>query len=102
MLGTTLDVALRLQAAAAPGTVVISAATRSLVQRGFTTEALAPLPPIGGIGSAARPVPRPRGEATSARTLAFDLAPLVGRARELDQLMNRWEQARAGVGRRCC
>ena len=43
VLGTTLDVALRQQAAAAPGTVVISTATRSLVQRGFTTEALAPL-----------------------------------------------------------
>ena len=43
VLGTTLDVALRLQAAAAPGTIVISAATRSLVRRGFTTEALAPL-----------------------------------------------------------
>ena len=33
VLGATLDVALRLQASAAPGTVVISAATRSLVQR---------------------------------------------------------------------
>ena len=30
--------------------------------------------------------------------LGFDLAPLVGRARELDQLTNRWEQARGGVG----
>ena len=54
MLGTTLDVALRLQAAAAPGTVVISAATRSLVRRGFTTEALAPLPPVGGVGEPLR------------------------------------------------
>ena len=45
----------RLQASAAPGTVVISPATRSLVQRGFTTEALAPLPPSAG--SASRLVP---------------------------------------------
>ena len=97
VLGTTLDVALRLQASAAPGTVVISPATRSLVQRGFTTEALAPLPPSAGSG--ARLVPyRVREGSDVGEDAAFDLAPMVGRARELDQLMNRWEQALAGSG----
>ena len=62
VLGTTLDVALRLQAAAAPGTVVISPATRSLVRRGFTTEALAPLPPSAAASRPFVPVSRPRGE----------------------------------------
>ena len=97
VLGATLDVALRLQASAAPGTVVISAATRSLVQRSFSTEALAPLPPAAG--AADRLVPyRVREGSDSGEESAFDLAPLVGRARELDQLMNRWEEARAGTG----
>ncbi len=62
VLGTTLDVALRLQAAAAPGTIVISPATRSLVRRGFTTEALAPLAARRRRRRGVRAVSRPRGE----------------------------------------
>ena len=95
VLGTTLDVALRLQGVAAPGTVVISPATRSLVRRGFATEAQASLPAAGG----AEPlIPYRVREASGSSDEGFDLAPLVGRARELDQLVNRWEQARAGTG----
>ena len=97
VLGTTLDVALRLQAAAAPGTVVISAATRSLVRRRFTTEPMGALPPIGGVAEPFVPY-RVREASGAGDDLGFDLAPLVGRARELDQLTNRWEQARGGVG----
>ena len=97
VLGTTLDVALRLQAVAAPGTIVISPATRSLVRRGFTTEALASLAPGGGVVEAFVPY-RVREASGAGEDLGFDLAPLVGRARELDQLTNRWEQARGGVG----
>jgi TOMM system kinase/cyclase fusion protein len=95
VLGTTLDVALKLQAAAAPGTVLISGATRSLVRRRFTTEALAPL---GAAGAAEPLVPYRVRESRSAEEEPIDLAPLVGRARELDQLVNRYEQARAGTG----
>ena len=97
VLGTTLDVALRLQAAAAPGTVVISAATRSLVRRGFATDPMAPLPPIGGVAEPFVPY-RVREASGAGDDLGFDLSPLVGRARELDQLTNRWAQARGGVG----
>ncbi|MEO5822248.1 MAG: AAA family ATPase, partial [Vicinamibacteraceae bacterium] len=97
VLGTTLDVALRLQAAAAPGTIVISGATRSLVRRGFTTEPMAALPPIGGVVEPFVPY-RVREASGAGDEVGFDLAPLVGRARELDQLTNRWEQARGGVG----
>jgi serine/threonine protein kinase len=97
VLGTTLDVALRLQAAAAPGTIVISSATRSLVRRGFSTEALAALPPIGGVVEPFVPY-RVREASGAGDEQSVDLAPLVGRARELDQLTNRWEQARGGVG----
>ena len=97
VLGTTLDIALRLQAAAAPGTIVISGATRSLVRRGFATEAMAALPPLGAAVEPFVPY-RVREASGAADDLGFDLAPMVGRARELDQLTNRWEQARGGVG----
>jgi TOMM system kinase/cyclase fusion protein len=97
VLGTTLDIVLSLQASAAPGTVVVSAATRSLVQRSFSTEALPPLPPRAG--TTERLVPyRVREGADSGEEAAFDMAPLVGRERELDLLMNRWHQARDGTG----
>ena len=96
VLGTTLDVALRLQAAAAPGTVAISPATRSLVRRGFACEALPALPAAGG----AEPlVPyRVRHETDSTDESALQLAPLVGRERELALLVGRWELARGGAG----
>ena len=97
VLGDTLDVALRLQAAAAPGTVVISPATRSLVRRGFETDALAPLPAAGGAVEPLLPY-RVRDASGVGEEAVLDLAPLVGRARELEQLANRWEQARGGTG----
>ena len=55
------------------------------------------LPPIGGVAEPFVPY-RVREASGAGDDLGFDLAPLVGRARELDQLTNRWEQARGGVG----
>jgi class 3 adenylate cyclase/ABC-type transport system involved in cytochrome c biogenesis ATPase subunit len=97
MLGSTLDLALKHQAAAAPGMVVISRATRSLVKRGFITEALDPLSPPAAGGEWLVPY-RVREMMDVGDEGIVDLAPMVGRAQELDQLMNRWEQARAGTG----
>jgi class 3 adenylate cyclase/tetratricopeptide (TPR) repeat protein len=95
VLGATLDVALRLAASAAPGSVVASAATRSLVQRRFATESLPPLP----APDAGEPIARYRvRDVASAGDTATDFVPMVGRHREIDLLMNRWEQARAGTG----
>ena len=95
-LGATLDVALRLEGSAEPGSVVISAATRSLVHRRFATEPLAPLPPSGG---ASEPLIRyAAGHSDDPLASPDDLVPLVGRERELDLIVNRWEQARAGTG----
>lgn len=97
MLGGTLDVALRLLASAAPGTVVVSPATRSLVQRRFTTDALPPLPPAPG--STDRLVPYRVSEGLdSGPESALDLTPIVGRDHELNLLASRWEEARAGSG----
>lgn len=96
VLGATLDVALRLESSAEPGSVVISAATRSLVRRRFTTEPLAPLPPSGG---APEPLVRyAAGHSDDALASTADMVPLVGRERELELIVNRWEQARAGTG----
>ena len=96
ILGATLDVALRLEGSAEPGSVVISPATRSLVHRRFKTEPLAPLPASSG---ASRPLVRyAAGHSDDALASAADMVPLVGRERELDLIVNRWEQARAGTG----
>jgi class 3 adenylate cyclase/tetratricopeptide (TPR) repeat protein len=97
VLGATLDVALRLLASAEPGGVVISAATRSLVHRGVVAEARTPLPQTAGSGVALVPY-RVREGSDSGEEALFDLAPLVGRDRELDLLLTRWEQARSGNG----
>jgi len=95
-LGATLDVALRLEGSAEPGSVVISAATRSLVHRRFATEPLAPLPPSGGASEAL--IRYAAGHSDDPLASPDDLVPLVGRERELDLIVNRWEQARAGTG----
>ena len=97
VLGSTLDLALRHQAVAAPGTVVISKATRSLVKRGFSTEALDPLSPPAGAGEWLVPY-RVREMVAVGDEGAVDLAPMVGREQELEQLMSGWAQARAGTG----
>ena len=97
MLGATLDVALRLLGSAEPGVVVISAATRSLVHRGVVAEALPPLPATSGSGVSLLPY-RVREGTDSGEEVTFDLAPLVGRDNELDLLLARWTDARAGTG----
>ena len=97
VLGTTLDVALRLQAAAAPGTVAISPATRSLVRRGFACEALPALAPAPGGAEPLVPY-RVRHETDSTDESALHQAPLVGREHELALLVGRWELARSGTG----
>jgi serine/threonine protein kinase/tetratricopeptide (TPR) repeat protein len=96
VFGATLDIALRLEGSADAGSVVISAATRSLVHRRFATDLLAPLPPIPGAPEPLiRYATRPGDDGLDS---VADLVPLVGRERELDLIVNRWQQARAGNG----
>ena len=96
VLGNTLDVALRLLGSAAPGTVVISGATRSLVHRGVSTEAL---PALQGSGVGEPLVPYlVREQSDSGEEATFDVTPLVGRDRELQLVLTRWAEARAGNG----
>jgi len=95
-LGTTLDLAMELQALAEPGCVLVSPATCSLIDKSFV---LAALPPVR--------VPGLTGPLTPHRVLepmespedsSVDLLPLVNREREMELLLSRWSLAREGNG----
>ena len=99
-LGETPNIAARLEGLAAPNTVVISAVTAQLVQRGFVLEALGTQTLKGitapmGVWRVVGPLETLR-EATTA--MPEDVKPLVGRGEELGLLLRRWEQSKAGQG----
>ena len=101
VFGDTPNVAARVQAAAEPGTVVITDATHRLVSGLFIVEDHG-AHPLKGVE---RPVQlyrvvqpsgvRGRLEAAAA---SRGLTPFVGREDELRSLMNRWERALEGEG----
>jgi class 3 adenylate cyclase/DNA-binding SARP family transcriptional activator len=100
-IGDAPNLAARLQAVAAPGEVVVAASTRRLVGGMFDYRALAAdelkgLPPSveawrvrGETGGVSRFEARRTGT----------LSPLVGRQEEMELLLRRWDQAKAGEGR---
>ena len=100
VLGDTPQVAARLQGLAAPGTVVVSAATWRLVQGYFTGHALGPQPLPGADSSVqAYRVLGPSGAQHRLDVVSpRGLTPLVGREAELALLRARWAQARDGLG----
>jgi class 3 adenylate cyclase len=83
VVGETPNLAARLQALAQPGTLVVADSTRRQIGAFFDTEDLGPRQ------LACQPLEALRSEA----------APLVGRDEELDLLLRRWQQAKAGEGR---
>ncbi|TIW61020.1 MAG: hypothetical protein E5V49_13080 [Mesorhizobium sp.] len=99
-VGETLNLAARLQQIAAPGAVVVAAATKTLLGQVFEFESLGPQP-LKGI---AQPVEvwRVVGERTVESR--FDavhsqrLNRLVGRDQELGLALARWETAKTGEG----
>ncbi len=100
MVGETPNLAARLQALAEPGTVVIGPRTRQLTGGLFDYEDLGPVE-VRGFGApviAARVVRESsvEGRFAALRTTA---TPLVGRDEELDLLVRRWRQTKAGEGR---
>ncbi len=100
VVGETPNLAARLQALAEPGTVVIGPRTRQLTAGLFDYEDLGPVE-VRGFGApviAARVVRESsvEGRFAALRTTA---TPLVGRDEELDLLVRRWRQAKAGEGR---
>ncbi|HEX3554945.1 MAG TPA: protein kinase, partial [Thermoanaerobaculia bacterium] len=95
-LGTTLDLAMELQSLAAPGRVLVSPATCSLIEKSFTLEAL---PAVRVPGLAAPLIPhRVLEPMESPEDSSADLLPLVNREREMELLLSRWHLAREGNG----
>jgi class 3 adenylate cyclase/tetratricopeptide (TPR) repeat protein len=98
IVGETPNIAARLQGEAQPDTVVVSAATRRLVEGLFTFEDVGQRA-LKGVSALIR-IFRVVGPAESIDR--FDarvqrgLTPLVGRVAELDMLRQRWDQARDG------
>ena len=100
-IGEAPNVAAQLQVVAAPGQVVISASTQQLVGGLFDCRALD--------AEELKGLPQPaeawqvRGEAAGVSRFearrSGKLSPFVGRQEELDLLLRRWDQAKAGEGR---
>jgi tetratricopeptide (TPR) repeat protein len=100
-IGDTPNRAARLQDLAEPGGIVIDATTRRLVGglfefRGLGAVLLRGLPePVDAFELRGE---RP-GESRFEALRAASLSPFIGREDELDLLLRRWRQARAGAGR---
>jgi predicted ATPase/class 3 adenylate cyclase len=98
VFGETPNIAARVQALAAPGSVLITAATHRLLSGLFVVEERG-LQKLKGV---ANPVGLYRLErATGVRgrlAAARGLTPFVGRAEELRLLLSRWEQTLDGEG----
>jgi class 3 adenylate cyclase/tetratricopeptide (TPR) repeat protein len=98
-LGETTNVAARLEAAAAPDTVVASGTTVRLARGIFVTEDLGALT-LKGVPE---PVPahrvvQPSGVRSRLDVAAGRLTRFVGREAELGTLVDRWERAADGEG----
>ena len=98
VVGNTPNLAARLQELAAPGEVVISAATRRLIGSLFECEDLEPKQ-LKGFAGAVR-MSRVRGLRTVDRfeALHASLTPLIGREQEIALLLERWRRACEGEG----
>jgi class 3 adenylate cyclase/tetratricopeptide (TPR) repeat protein len=98
-LGTTPNLAARLQGEARPGELVVSDTTRELCRASFEFDSsirgIKGMEAPVGVHRVLRATGHPsRLDITSGRTLT----PLAGREAELALLVKRWEQARAGEG----
>jgi class 3 adenylate cyclase/tetratricopeptide (TPR) repeat protein len=100
VVGETPNLAARLQTLASPGTLVIADSTRRQIGALFEIEHLGPQP-LAGFAEP-QPAWRVLGESgvlSRFEALRSELAPLVGRDEELELLLRRWQQAKAGEGR---
>jgi class 3 adenylate cyclase len=100
VVGETPNLAARLQALAAPGTLVIADSTRRQIGALFEIEDLGPQP-LAGFAQPQRAW-RVVGESrvvSRFEALRSGTTPLVGRDEELDLLSRRWQQAKSGEGR---
>ncbi len=100
VVGEPPNLAARLQAAAAPNTVVIDETTHSLTGRLFTYADVGPID-AKGFG---KPVPAWRVTGSALIESRFEAlhsgqTPLIGRDEELELLLKRWDVAKQGEGR---
>jgi len=99
VVGETPNLAARLQALAAPATVVIAESTRRQIGTLFEIEDLGPQALVGF--SEPQRASRVLGESgvlSRFEALRSEATLLVGREEELDLLLRRWHQAKAGMG----
>jgi class 3 adenylate cyclase len=100
VVGETPNLAARLQGLAQPGTLVIAESTRRQIGALFELEDLGPQP-LTGFDEPQR-VWRVIGESgvlSRFEALRSEATPLVGRDEELDLILRRWQQVKAGDGR---
>jgi class 3 adenylate cyclase/predicted ATPase len=100
VVGETPNLAARLQALAAPSTVVISQATRRLLGGLFELEELGPkrLKGFAEPLAAWRVAGEGRAEGRFEARQTTGLTPLVGRDEEIALLVRRWQQVKDGEG----
>ena len=100
VVGETPNLAARLQALAQPGTLVIAESTRRQIGALFELDDLGPQP-LAGFAEPQRAwrVVDESGVLSRFEALRSEATPLVGRDEELDLLLRRWQQAKAGEGR---
>jgi class 3 adenylate cyclase len=100
VVGETPNLAARLQALAQPGTLVIADSTRRQIGGLFEIEDLGTQKLAGFIEPQhAWRVLGESGVLSSFEALRSEATPLVGRDEELELLLRRWQQAKAGEGR---
>jgi class 3 adenylate cyclase/tetratricopeptide (TPR) repeat protein len=97
-LGSTTNVAARLQGAAEPNAVVASEKTRRLVVGQFVTEDLGALQLKGLAEPVSAHLVLHEAGVRSRLDVARPLTPMVGRTRELGLLLDRWARAQGGTG----
>ena len=99
-VGEMPNLAARLQALAAPGTLVIAESTRRQIGSLFEVEDLGPQPLAGFVEpQRAWRVVGESGVVSRFEALRSEATPLVGRHDELDLLLRCWQQAKTGEGR---
>jgi class 3 adenylate cyclase/tetratricopeptide (TPR) repeat protein len=100
VVGETPNRAARLQALATPGALVVDAGARRQIGGLFDLEDLGTQPLAGfAVPQPAWRVIGESGVVSRFEALRSAAAPLVGREEELDLLLRRWWQAKAGEGR---
>ena len=100
VVGETSNLAARLQALAKPGTLAIADSTRRQIGALFELEDLGPQS-LAGFAEPQRAwrVVGESGVLSRFEALRSEATPLVGREEELDLLLRRWQQTKAGEGR---